>query len=203
METLGVGDGTHVVVYSATGVWWATRVWWLLRYHGFEQVSVLDGGLGKWKAEGKTVSSSVSVPAHATFTPTRETSRIAMKEDVLQAIDPETKDRVLDVLSPEYYRGEVGDLFGYGRLGHIAGAENRPTDLFMRPDGTFRELTDIAGAIEDLSGAPVITYCGGGVAATQAAFALELAGLRHVRVYDGSLEEWTADPGLPMRTGPD
>nr|WP_321440696.1 sulfurtransferase [uncultured Hyphomonas sp.] len=203
MESLGVGDDTHVVVYSATGVWWATRVWWLLRYHGFERVSVLDGGLGKWTSENRPVTSAITAPLPAKFTPRIDASRIALKETVLQAIMPGSPVRVLDVLSPEYYRGEAGDLFGYGRLGHIAGAYNRPTDLFMHPDGTFRVPADIARIVEDLSHAPVITYCGGGIAATQAAFALELSGLNDVRVYDGSLEEWAADPDLPMRTGPD
>lgn len=206
MEALGVGKGTRVVVYSSTGVWWATRVWWLLRYHGFEPVAVLDGGLQKWKAEGWPVTSEVGKTASAEFRPEIDQSRIAMKQDVLEAISEGSSTSVLDVLSPEYFRGELGDIFGYERIGHIAGAANFPTETLMRSDGTFRDEAEIANSAAKLPGKgdrPAITYCGGGIAATQTAFALELAGLKGVRVYDGSLEEWAADPLLPMRTGPD
>lgn len=204
MEALGVGEGTKAVVYSSTGVWWATRVWWLLRYHGFEPVAVLDGGLQKWKAEGRPVTPEVKEIVSAKFRPQIDQSRIAMKQDVLEAISEESSASVLDVLSPEYFRGELGDIFGYGRLGHIAGAVNFPTDALMHSDDTFRGEAEITNRVSELVGKldrPAITYCGGGIAATQAAFALELAGLKGVRVYDGSLEEWAADPSLPMRTG--
>ena len=203
MEALGVGDGKKVVVYSDSGVWWATRVWWLLKTFGFDNVAILDGGLVKWKHEGRPLSDAVETVSSVTFTPRFRPDRVVYKEDVLAVVKaPDDSTVLVDALSPEYFRGDAGDQFGYGRLGHIPGAVNIPSQELTDPQtGEFlpvEKLRDRFAPLLEKRPERTITYCGGGIAASQAAFALELIGESSVALYDASLQEWAADDALPM-----
>lgn len=205
MEGLGVGDNTRVVIYSSTTPQWATRVWWLLRYYGFRTAAILDGGFKKWQSESRPVNHGVEAVAPTSFTARPDPSCLATKQQVLAGINSRGDNALLDVLSPPHYAGKAGNLYGYARPGHIAGAINFWSEpLVDQETGLFRPADDIrsraVGALTDLN-RPITVYCGGGIAATQAAFALTLAGLRDVKVYNGSLEEWAGDSSLPMKTG--
>ncbi|HEU5083106.1 MAG TPA: sulfurtransferase [Acidimicrobiales bacterium] len=196
---LGVGDGSRVVVYDARESMWAARVWWMLHSLGHPAVAVLDGGWTAWEAEGRPVSTEAPAPRPTTFTPRPRPELFVGKEDVRSAID-DPRTIIVDALTPKEYRGEAAF---YGRPGHLPGAVNVPARSIVdretqrfRPADELRELFGPALAAES-----VVTYCGGGVAASSDAFALRLLGHERVAVYDGSMMEWAADPELPLVTG--
>ncbi|HET7343415.1 MAG TPA: sulfurtransferase [Methylomirabilota bacterium] len=203
MSRHGVGPGTRVVLYSAKSHIWATRVWWMLRAFGFDAAGVLDGGWEKWLAEGRPVAAAPCAYPPATFVARPRPELLARTTDVEAALaDPSVC--TLHTLSHAQYTGEGGAH--YGRPGHIPGSVSVPfLDLVDRERNTFlspaalRARLEAAGALK----APrVVTYCGGGIAATGVAFVLALLGRGDVAVYDGSLGEWLADPARPMVTGP-
>jgi thiosulfate/3-mercaptopyruvate sulfurtransferase len=199
---LGIGDGATVVVYDQHDGFWATRFWWHLRYEGFDNVTVLDGGLPAWKAAGHEVTDVVPEPTPRTFTGTRRPELIRSTEDVRAALDDEST-VLVNVLDEPTYRGEVDT---YARRGHIPGSINLPVFSLHDPDtGTLRPVEELtvefekAGLLDDDK--KVVTYCGGGIAATGVAHALALAGRDDVAIYDGSMTAWAGDPDLPLATG--
>ena len=201
MGSYGVGDGTPVVCYDAAGTMWATRVWWMLRAFGFDDAAVLDGGWKKWTLEGRETSDEAPSVEPTQLTPNPRPGLIASKEDVMAAIET-GGGCVVNALTPEQHSGQVAP---YGRPGRIAGSVNvSARDLIDRETGaylpleTLRERCADAGTLVD---GRVITYGGGGIAATSTAFVLSLLGKQDVAVYDASLSEWARDESLPMETG--
>jgi thiosulfate/3-mercaptopyruvate sulfurtransferase len=200
MEALGVGDDTTVVLYDSRGSMWATRLWWLLRSFGFDHAHVLDGGWAAWTAAGAATTDATVAPPAASFT-ARPRPELFVDADRVAAIVDHGGACLIDSLMPEQYRGEVS---AYARPGHIPGALNVPAMHLVDPaTGRFKPVDELRSMFADqlASGAPIVTYCGGGIAATADAFVLTLLGHRDVAVYDGSLSEWTADPSRPMTTG--
>lgn len=196
----GLGDGDEAVVYSSAGPMWATRVWWLLQSIGVA-ARVLDGGLPAWRAEGRTVATGGSAyPPAAQLTPRPQPARWADKQDLLLAIGNQ-RVCTLNALSPSLHAGTAP--IHYGRPGHILGSVNLPYSALLDAQGRFLpadQLRDALNGVGALAAARVLCYCGGGIAATLDALALTLAGHGNVAVYDGSLQEWAADPALPMAT---
>ena len=202
MNRLGVGEGTQVVLYSTTTPQWATRVWWLLRVFGLDGAAVLDGGWQKWSREGRPVETGPAKPRPPGNFPVREPRPLMVgKDEVLRAIGDGAV-CTLNALSAEQHAGSGGN--SYGRPGRIAGSVNLPaahlidpaTNAFL-PADELRRRFDRVGAF----GKEVITYCGGGIAASADAFALVMLGHPNVRLYDASMSEWAIDPSLPMETG--
>ena len=198
MERLGVGAGTRVVVYDRQMNMWATRVWWLLHAYGFDRVCVLDGGWAAWTHDGRPVSTASAPPRPAAaFTPVPRAGCVATKDDVMTAIASGAT-CIVNSLSAAQHRGE--DL-SYGRPGHIPSAINVPAaGLVDRVTYQYLDLDTLRQRFADaLSRDRVITYCGGGIAATSDAFVLTgLLGHPDVGVYDGSMSEWVADPDAPL-----
>lgn len=199
---LGIGDGATVVVYDQHDGFWATRLWWHLRYEGFDNVTVLDGGLPAWKAAGHEVTDVVPEPTPRVFTGTRRPELIRSTEDIQAALDDEGT-VLVNVLDEATYRGEVDT---YARRGHIPGSINLPVFSLRDPDtDTLRPIENLtaefdkAGLLDE--GKKVVTYCGGGIAATGVAHALALAGRDDVAIYDGSMTAWAGNPDLPLVTG--
>lgn len=195
----GIGDGTAVICYDRGNHAWAARVWWLLRTLGFDNAAVLDGGWKKWRAEGREESLEESAyPPAAGFTVRPRPTLMADKHEVLAAChDDDTL--LLHSLPAAMFNGEVNP---YPRPGRIPGSKNLYCETLIDGDSncyisreTMTAKLDECGS---LSSKRVITYCGGGIAASSNALALTLAGHDNVAVYDGSLTEWTADPDLPM-----
>jgi thiosulfate/3-mercaptopyruvate sulfurtransferase len=200
MGALGIGDDTQVVVYSTANHWWATRLWWMLRVFGHDRACVLDGGFQKWRHEGRPVESGPGRPAPAAhFTPRYRPELVATKEDVLAAIGS-GESCTINALRREQHEGTGG--VHYGRRGHIKGSINVPAVEHIRPDHTFKSAEELRSMFASAMAKPeVITYCGGGIAATSVALALAMLGYDRVKVYDNSLTEWAADASLPMESG--
>jgi len=200
MGAMGVDEHTRVVCYASANHWWATRLWWMLRVFGHERAAVLDGGLQKWRAEGRPVESGPGRTYEARqFVARPRPELVAGKDDVLAAIGKSDVCTV-NALRPEQHAGSGG--VHYGRRGHIPGSVNIAALQHVNPDNTFKSADELHRLFADALARPqVITYCGGGIAATSVALALALLGYDQVKVYDNSLTEWAADPGLPMHTG--
>ncbi|MFT4581423.1 MAG: thiosulfate/3-mercaptopyruvate sulfurtransferase [Gammaproteobacteria bacterium] len=202
MEQLGVGEGTQVVLYDSTYTMWATRVWWMLKAFGFDDVAVLNGGFTAWQASGLRVSNAATEITPAKFNAQLRPGWFADTHNVEQAVASPGSTCVIDALMPDMYTGVQNP---YGRPGHIPGAINVPAVAVVDPesrlfldDSLLRE--HFAPALSDL-GKAVITYCGGGIAATADAFLLRRLGKSNVAVYDGSMAEWTSQPSRPLVLG--
>ncbi|MEC9345653.1 MAG: sulfurtransferase [Pseudomonadota bacterium] len=197
---LGIGDNSRVVLYSRAHPMWATRVWWLLRAFGFDTAAILDGGIDKWVAEGRPLATGAESYAPATFTPRPRPELIADRTRVLGAI--RTGEAViLNALSREQH---AGGGVSYGRPGRIAGSVNLPAREMIDPaTRAFRPLDELRAMLDDVGAdgsRPLLTYCGGGIAATTPAFVMALLGRDDVALYDNSLSEWCNSPDLPMET---
>jgi len=198
----GIGREHRVVLYSATHAMWATRVFWLLRGIGIDRAGVLDGGFQRWREEGRPLSGE---PCSYPAAPLEARPRPAVwanRDEVLAAIDDGAV-CTMNALPRVLHTGEAEKH--YGRPGRIAGSANVPFSEIVdagsgcfRPPADWRTALDAVGAFERER---VIAYCGGAIAATVDAFALAALGHPDVAVYDGSLEEWSRDPSLPMETG--
>ncbi|MCR5875723.1 3-mercaptopyruvate sulfurtransferase [Phenylobacterium sp. J426] len=201
--SLGLGRSSTIVVYDAHGLYSAPRVWWTLRAMGYPNVFVLDGGLRKWRAEGRVVVSDAAAPAPvATDTAFRaELVRdLAEVRRHLEAGDAQ----LLDARSQARFSGQAPEPRAGLRSGHMPGALNLPFDGVVAADGTLKpegELREaFAGAGVDL-GRPIVTTCGSGVTAAVLALALARLGVDDVAVYDGSWTEWGGRPDTAVVTG--
>lgn len=199
MRELGIGDDNHVVVYDRGNHAWATRVWWMLRVCGVDNVSVLNGGWNKWLTEDLAVTSEQThYPPAAGLTLNYRPALMATKQTVLAALEDDQV-ALVHSLPAAVFTGKVRP---YVRAGRIPNSKNLYCENLLDPDtkcylqvNAIRESFVNTGA---LSAESIITYCGGGVAASSNAFALTLLGHDNVAVYDGSLTEWTQDENLPM-----
>ncbi len=199
MGRLGIGDGTRVVIYDGRENMWAARLWWMLRTFGFDDAAVLNGGWTAWRLEDRPVSSKPCVYPSTTFTPRPRPELIVSKEEVLTAIE-DTATCIVSALGRRQHRGKRSE---YGRRGHIPGAKNVTAwQILDRKTTRYRPLEELREQFHPmLETQRVITYCGGGVAASSDAFILHLLGHRNVAVYDGGLIEWCADRDLPLEIG--
>jgi thiosulfate/3-mercaptopyruvate sulfurtransferase len=199
MGRYGVGDGVCVVLYDRAVNMWAARVWWMLRAFGFENAAVLNGGWKKWTGEGRPVSTDTGIRPARRFVATWRPELIADKQAVLAGVGDRAT-CIVNALTPEQHAGTGGVV--YGRPGRIKGSTNvaardlvDPKTHAYLPAEMLREKFRASGALD---AGRVITYCGGGIAASSDAFVLTLLGKDDVALYDASLSEWAADPSLPM-----
>ena len=199
MGKLGIGNSTRVVLYDDSHVKTAARSWFIFRLYGVENVAILDGGLGKWRAEGRALESGVQEIAQASFTPKVGTGEVRTKADLLANLESGGC-HVLDARDAQRFSGELPDFRPDVARGHIPGSLNLPFDRVLNEDGTYKspeELSALFGECGIDGSCPVITTCGGGVTAAVLLFALHLTGRDDVALYDGSWGEWGADPQVP------
>ncbi len=196
MGALGVGDDSRVVLYDASGRMWSARVWWMLRWVGFDNVALLDGGLGLWQAEGRPLSTELPARTPQRLTPSLRPEAIADQSEILAAIQAGAVDAgavcLIDALGEESYR-----------MRHIPGAAPVDANGLLDETGRYLPEDELAArhaphASQDDASARIITYCGGGVAASSNAFILTRLGYENVAVYAASMQEWAADPANPL-----
>jgi thiosulfate/3-mercaptopyruvate sulfurtransferase len=197
--SVGIDNGTTVVVYDAVVGQWAARVWWLFRAFGYDDVAVLDGGLTKWHAESRPFATSGARPRVAGgFTATPRPELWVDKTFVESIVAGGADAALVCSLPPAEFAGVAGSR---PRAGHIPGSISLPaaklvdpvTNAFLRGDQLAATVAPAVAASEHL-----VTYCGGGIAAAAGALALIRAGNDHVSIYDGSLNEWAADATAPL-----
>jgi thiosulfate/3-mercaptopyruvate sulfurtransferase len=202
---LGIGNDDTVVVYDAGGWVAGPRVWWMFLSYGHDRVRVLDGGLKKWRAEGRPVQSGAVTPGPVTFKATFDPKRV---RNIQQMIDNVARgaEQVIDARSGERFEGRVAEPRPGLRSGHIPGSRNLPyNNLFdpdtgaMKPPEELRKAFSAAGVDLDK---PVVTSCGSGVSALVLTLALYRLGARGIALYDGSWSEWGLLDGPPIATGP-
>lgn len=198
----GIGDGVRVVLYACNTPQWATRVWWMLRFLGFDNAYVLDGGITAWAAEGRPVATEITSYPKATLTPAPRPEVIVDADGVLEAINNPNA-QVINALARDQHEGR-GRV--YGRPGRVAGSVCLTTaELFSAETGRFLPPGEIAARFADIGTKPgerYVAYCGGGIAASATTFLLTLLGYDDVALYDNSLGEWSVREDLPMETGP-
>lgn len=204
---LGIGDDTLVVAYDDHYSMFAGRLLWVLRYYGHEQARILNGGLVKWLAEGRPLSTEIPTPAPTVFTPRPQPALRRTNAQILAALpsaaQPDGAALLIDARSPVEYAGEESRAV---RGGHIPGAVNVPyLELITGPDQTYAEPEELrarfaaAGIDPDaLEQRDVVAYCNGGVSATPAALSLEIASGKRAALYDGSWNEWGNDLSKPL-----
>jgi thiosulfate/3-mercaptopyruvate sulfurtransferase len=196
---LGIGDGDTVVVYDSTGLFSAPRVWWTFRIMGAKSVYILDGGLPKWKAEGRPTETGDAKRPPKTFTAEMNVGAVAMLDDVrLAQAGDDTQ--IVDARSAERFAGKAPEPRPGLRSGHIPRSFNVPYDRLLengRLASRERVTAAFTSAGVDLD-KPIITSCGSGVTAAILTFALESIGKDPKGLYDGSWAEWGSRPDLPV-----
>jgi len=202
---LGIGDQHQVVVYDGSGVnLSAGRIWWMFRVYGHTDVAVLDGGLKKWRAEGRPMETGALTPLPARYTPRLDAGLVRTLADLLDnLVNPVTQ--VVDARSAGRFQGEEPEPRPGLRPGHIPGSRNVPYTSLVAADGTLLTPAELRRRFEqagvDLT-RPVVTTCGSGVTACQLLLALDVLGHQDHAVYDGSWSEWGAHPDTPVARGP-
>ena len=206
MKKMGIGDGARIVVYDTTGIFSAARVWWTFRAMGHRDVAVLNGGLKKWKAEGRALEDGQPPKrSERHYTPLQNTE-IIRDLDEMKALVSKAGAQIVDARPAGRFDGRDDEPRAGLRKGHMPGAKNIPSQQLLNPDGTFKSTDELAKLFKDAGidvKKPVVTTCGSGVTASMLALALAALGQSNAAVYDGSWAEWGQEGnGLPVVTGP-
>jgi len=201
MRKLGLGDGNMIVVYDSAGVYSSPRAWWMLRAMGHSDVVVLDGGLPKWRSEGRPLEDMSASPFARHFTPRKDHALVKdfvqMKENLLS-----NSYQVIDARGTARFKAIEQEPRAGIRGGHIPGSLNVPYTELTTPAGTLKSRDELK-KVFDSHGVdplrPTITTCGSGITAAIELLALNLAGGRDLALYDGSWAEWGAT-NAPVET---
>jgi thiosulfate/3-mercaptopyruvate sulfurtransferase len=202
MRGLGLGDGTRIVLYDDNKYSASARAWWMLRLFGHPEVAVLDGGLSKWRAEGRPVTDDPVTPKEAHFT-ARQNNLLVRDLEQIRANVLSRREQVVDARSRGRFAATEQEPRAGLRGGHIPGSVCLPHLELIATDGTLLPEPELrrrfAAAGVDVS-RPVVTSCGSGVTASTLALALYRLGRDDVAVYDGSWSEWGGRSDTPVET---
>lgn len=202
---LGIHNDDQLVVYDRRGMMSAPRVWWTFKAMGHGPVAVLDGGLEKWRSEGRPLEAGTVERDPRRYTARLNAALVRDLGDMRANLDKQSE-QVLDARAADRFAGEAPELWPGRRQGHIPGSLNLPwNDLVDSESGTFKPLPELRNKFSKAGvdpEKPVVTTCGSGITAAVLAFGLHLSGHKKTALYDASWSEWGLPDDTPVETGP-
>lgn len=202
LGALGVGEACQVVAYDQGPGAYAARLWWLMRWIGFRDVAVLDGGIAAWRAAGLPLESTVRTPRARTLTAKPDMQALVSSADLMD-LRQRPGNLLIDARGAERFAGRNETIDPVA--GHVPGARNHPFTANLGADGKFLPADELRRRFGMLLGSQppsaLISMCGSGVTACHTLLALEHAGLGGARLYAGSWSEWIRDSSRPVATG--
>lgn len=202
MQALGLGDGCRIVLYDDSPLHSSARAWWMLTAFGTPDVAILDGGLAKWKAEGRALEQGAAAPRPRHFTVRHAPTGVRSLDQVRAAV-ADHSEQIVDARSPARFAGLEPEPRPGVEPGHIPGSRNLPYADFFHPDGIWKRdvtLRAVFGGEGVEVERPILATCGSGITAAVIAFAVHLLGHK-ATLYDGSWAEWGGDPATPKAKG--
>lgn len=202
---LGISNADTVVLYDAGGWVAAPRAWWMFLSYGHSNVRILNGGLKKWRTEGRATESGEVKPKPTTFTASYDANRVRSMQQLIANVESRNE-QVIDARAADRFEGRAPEPRPGIRSGHIPGARNVPYNLlFDAATGAMKPLDELRAAFTNAGvelDAPIVTSCGSGVSAGVLTLALYRLGITDTALYDGSWSEWGQAGGPAIATGP-
>lgn len=205
LASSGVSADDAVVIYDDSAVKTSARAWYLLTAHGLSNVAILDGGLAKWRDEGRELEQGPSLTQAVDARSLPNPTSVRMKADLLANLDSKYE-QVVDARGADRVFGIGIDPVHGGENGRIPGSLNVPFNQLFAEDGTYLPPADLVARFDQAgveADQPIVATCGSGVTACVLLFALHLMGKDKIALYDGSWVDWSSDPSTPKAVGPE